>query len=67
MIKSAIFYDHLSLLSIFVFYSSTIYSSMGAVVSNFSRDPQAAAISAVFTNLPSTPISQPRKVNAGPV
>lgn len=40
---------------------------MGTVVSNFSWEPQAAAISAVFTNLPSAPISQPYKVNTGPM
>lgn len=40
---------------------------MGAAVSNFSWEPQAAAISAVFTNLPSTPVSQPHKVNTGPM
>lgn len=40
---------------------------MGTVVSNFSWEPQARAISAVFTNLPSTLVSQPHKVNTAPM
>lgn len=40
---------------------------MGAVVTNFSWEPQAAAISAVFTNLPLTTIAQLHTANTGPM